>query len=550
MTLLRSPVAVRRLVMLGALACLLLCILSVATVRHTIASAAALRASVAESQERINRLNLLLMVLLDAEVGQRGYALTGNPSFLQPYESARRRLSTARVALQDMDARQTLRLSALMDRKLRFMAHNVALRRDRGGRVAAHDVERGEGKRLMDSIRAEIASLSAAERRKLAQLEERRVNRERGERLTIYAALFGAFAIAAGIGLMLMRELRHRAMAERMARRRSLFLRGTLENLDHGVALLDRDGNIVERNDKLAVFLARSGGKPALTPEVVEAARAGAPLRREMSEEEGRCIEIRGRPTPEESYVVTYTDISERRRMEKMKTAFVSNVSHELRTPLTSIRASLGLMAGPLKSELPERIVKLVTIADRNALRLLTLVNDLLDLDKIESGKMVLHLQSIDLNVAAEEAAEANRAYAEARGVAIALGRTSRRAIVMADPARIQQVMANLLSNAAKFSTTGQIVVISVEQTGEEARLTVQDSGPGIPEEFRAHIFEKFSQAKTADSNKVSGSGLGLNIAKAIVESHGGVLDYGSRPGSTEFWFTLPLYKGDQTGWT
>src|SRR5690606_1574864 len=115
-------------------------------------------------------------------------------------------------------------------------------------------------------------------------------------------------------------------------------------------------------------------------------------------------------------YVVTFTDISARRRAENMKAAFVSNVSHELRTPLTSIRASLRLMVGPLKADLTDRVARLATIADRNAENLLKLVSDLLDLDKIESGKMTFDFAVVDLNTIVAEAAEMNRAYAEARG--------------------------------------------------------------------------------------------------------------------------------------
>lgn len=546
----RTPAAIKRLVIGASVSFLVLGLLLMITVRETLSSAAASRQAVAASHDRISRLDALMAALLEAEVGQRGYVITGDESFLDPYRKALDQFRSATVILAHIDPKRADALAALIREKLAFIADTVVLRRDRGFEATADVIRSGRGKQLMDDIRIELAGLADEEHRELARREARRAAKERVERLTIYGALAGALSAVGIAGFLLRRELHFRGLAELEARRRTEYLRATLENLDHGVALLDSEGRVVEKNAKLDSFLAPSPDATAgtgLDPQIVAAARAGAPLLKVVDHDDGRFMEVRGSQAPNGSYVVTFTDISARRRAENMKSAFVSNVSHEFRTPLTSIRASLRLMAGPLKADLSDRVERLVTIADRNAENLLKLVSDLLDLDKIESGKMTFDFATVDLNMIVAEAAEVNRGYAEARGVGIAVGLPASAVHVKADAPRIQQVMANLVSNAAKFSPEGGIVVLSVEKGNGKARIVVHDSGPGIPEHFRSEIFEKFSQARSSDSTKLGGSGLGLNIAKAIVEGHGGELSFDSRPGDTNFWFTLPLSSSDMS---
>ncbi|MFC0303927.1 sensor histidine kinase [Rhizorhabdus histidinilytica] len=546
----RTPAAIKRLVMGASISFVILGLLLMITVRETLSSAAASRQAVAASHDRISRLDALMAALLEAEVGQRGYVITGDESFLEPYRKALDQFRSAIVILAHIDPKRADALTTLIREKLAFIADTVILRRERGFEAAASTIRSGRGKQLMDDIRVQLAGLEEEEHRELARRETLRAANERIERLTIYGALAGALTVVGIAGFLLRRELHFRGLAELKARRQTDYLRATLENLDHGVALLDSEGRVVEKNAKLESFLTPSPGAAAdagLDPQIVAAARAGAPLFKVVDHDDGRFMEVRGSQAPNGSYVVTFTDISARRRAENMKAAFVSNVSHELRTPLTSIRASLRLMVGPLKADLTDRVARLATIADRNAENLLKLVSDLLDLDKIESGKMTFDFAVVDLNTIVAEAAEMNRAYAEARGVGIAVGLPASAVQVKADAPRIQQVMANLVSNAAKFSPEGGIVVISVEKGNETARIVVHDSGPGIPEHFRSEIFEKFSQARSSDSTKLGGSGLGLNIAKAIVEGHGGELSFDSRPGDTNFWFTLPLSTPDRS---
>lgn len=241
-------------------------------------------------------------------------------------------------------------------------------------------------------------------------------------------------------------------------------------------------------------------------------------------------------------------DITGRKAADRLKNEFISTVSHELRTPLTSIRGSLGLIAGGVAGDLPAQAKQLVDIAYKNSERLVRLINDILDVEKIESGKMAFDLQPVDLMGLIGQALEANRAYAEQYGVHFALTAAAPGVQVMADSDRILQVMANLLSNAVKFSAHGDPVEVSAVRRGSRVHIAVVDHGPGITEEFRARIFEKFAQADASDTRKKGGTGLGLNISKAIIDKHGGDMGFESEKGhGATFYFDLPIWTPPAT---
>jgi PAS domain S-box-containing protein len=239
------------------------------------------------------------------------------------------------------------------------------------------------------------------------------------------------------------------------------------------------------------------------------------------------------------------SDITQRKRVERMKNEFVSTVSHELRTPLTSIAGSLGLLNGGVAGELPDKAKALVEIAYRNSERLVRLITDILDIDKIESGKMDFALQPVDLMLAIDEALVINRAFAAQFKVQLALEQGLPGVKVYADPDRLMQVLTNLLSNAAKFSPPGETVTVRAIRVQDSLRVAITDRGPGIPEEFRDRIFQKFAQADTSDARAKGGTGLGLSIAKAIVEKFGGHIGFESRVGvGTTFYVDLPEWQG------
>jgi signal transduction histidine kinase/DNA-binding response OmpR family regulator len=240
--------------------------------------------------------------------------------------------------------------------------------------------------------------------------------------------------------------------------------------------------------------------------------------------------------------VCVLRDVTERRRLEQLKSEFVSTVSHELRTPLTSIRASLGLVVGGVAGEVSEDVRELLEIAHNNSERLVLLVNDILDMEKIESGRLEFRRERQNARRLLEQAVEANRAYGTQFNVTLALEvAEGEDAAVYADAARIQQVLANLISNAAKFSPAGGSVEVGLVADAGTVTFRVRDHGRGIPPEFRNRIFQRFAQADSSDVRQKGGTGLGLSISKAIVEHHGGSIDFeDAEGGGTCFWFTLP----------
>jgi len=248
---------------------------------------------------------------------------------------------------------------------------------------------------------------------------------------------------------------------------------------------------------------------------------------------------------PKRMFIATLRNISERRAMERMKNEFISTVSHELRTPLTSIAGSLGLLAGGVAGPLPEKIERLIAIAHKNSERLVRLINDLLDIEKIESGKMDFRFVRVSLAALVDQAIEANRGLAEPLAVTIRRGATVPDDDVLADTDRLMQVLTNLISNAVKFSPRQGAVTLLLEDRGATLRLNVHDDGPGIPETFRDQIFGKFAQADASDSRQKGGTGLGLNIAKRIIERHGGHIGFESDTsgGGTTFWIELQKWS-------
>lgn len=239
-------------------------------------------------------------------------------------------------------------------------------------------------------------------------------------------------------------------------------------------------------------------------------------------------------------YLGISRDISEIKRIDQMKTEFISTVSHELRTPLTAISGALGILVNGLAGELSEQSARIIQIAHNNSQRLIHLVNDLLDMEKLVAGKMHFEMQSHALRQLIQQSIEANASFAQQYGVTYELleGADTR---VIVDQQRLLQVLANYLSNAAKFSPLNDVVTIRLEIRAGSVRVIVTDKGPGVPESFRARLFQKFSQADASDSRQKGGTGLGLSICKEIIERMGGTVGVESTPGKgASFYFELP----------
>lgn len=247
----------------------------------------------------------------------------------------------------------------------------------------------------------------------------------------------------------------------------------------------------------------------------------------------------------EAAFLGMVRDMTEFEKLGRMKRDFISVINHELRTPLTSVVGSLSLLAAGTAGELPAKAQKLVAMAERNTTRLGRLINDILDLDKIESNSMELRMQTHSARLLLQEAVAFNEAGAQARRVELQLqvdAETADPLLLETDPDRFQQIMSNLLSNAIKFSPPDSTVQVTARREDSRLCVGVRDSGPGIPDSFRGRIFQRFAQAESPQTRTTEGSGLGLSIAKAIVEKMDGEIDFESSPiKGTKFFFYLPL---------
>ena len=245
-------------------------------------------------------------------------------------------------------------------------------------------------------------------------------------------------------------------------------------------------------------------------------------------------------------------NISARKKMERLKDEFVASVSHELRTPLTSIAASLDLLMAQMTDGLPAPVLRMISIAHLNSQRLVRLVNNILDIEKLEAGQTVFkfNLDRIDVLQQVGKAIEANLDFAEARDVRILFDKNAGVAAdVRADPGRLVQAIANILSNAIKFSLPNGVVEVSVEEESSNVRISVRDHGPGIAADFKPRVFERFAQADVNDARLQGGTGLGLSIAKEIVDRLGGRVNFADVPGGgTVFHVDLPRWKDEAGG--
>lgn len=235
-------------------------------------------------------------------------------------------------------------------------------------------------------------------------------------------------------------------------------------------------------------------------------------------------------------------DTTEQRRIENMKSEFVSVVSHELRTPLTSISGALSLLSSGALRESEEQSQEMIKIAHKNSQRLTFLINDLLDMEKLAAGKMYFDMQTYDLKPLLKQAIQVNQAYGCERNIDITLECKIKNIKIQTDQQRFIQVLSNLLSNAIKYSPDGETVAVTVTYQNNNARISIKDNGPGISPEFQKHIFSKFAQADSSDTRKKGGSGLGLAITRSLTEHMRGEISFDSTPGEgSTFHLDLPI---------
>lgn len=352
-------------------------------------------------------------------------------------------------------------------------------------------------------------------------------------------------------------DISERKREENLIRASEERIRSVIENLPVGVITTDSNGMVesINRMTKEMFFVSE---QDVLSKPVAALFDSEDQSMNEL--QPGKTFEETGKKSNGEQFPVELTtaeyqgfegnrllihikDITERREIEKLKQEFIAMISHDLRTPLTSIGGTLTLIQEGIYGEISEGGNKRVTDAQRNVERLINLVSDLLDLEKLEAGRLTMEFAPCDVVEIIDSSVSSVKSYAEQKGVALQVVSSS--ATVPADEDRLVQVLVNLISNAVKFSPAGGSVEISSEANNGHVSLFVKDHGRGIPKEFQESIFERFQQVAAGDAKRSMGTGLGLAICKAIVESHNGKIgvDSDGETGST-FWIKLPSTQG------
>ncbi|HEY9733242.1 MAG TPA: PAS domain S-box protein [Drouetiella sp.] len=355
-------------------------------------------------------------------------------------------------------------------------------------------------------------------------------------------------------------DISERKREENLIRASEERIRSVIENLPVGVVTTDEHGN-VESINQMTSDMFKVYEKDVLEKPVsilfedsngsMQDLKAGKSLEQTAKKANGETFPVELTTAEYEGFegnrlLIHIKDITERKEIEKLKQEFIAMISHDLRTPLTSIGGTLTLIQEGIYGEISDGGNKRVTDAQRNVERLINLVSDLLDLEKLEAGKLTMEMSPCNVSDVIDSSISSVKSYAEQKG--IALHAASGGAEISADHDRLVQVLVNLISNAVKFSPVGGNVYVSSERKEDFVILSVKDEGRGIPKEFQDSIFEKFQQVASGDAKRSMGTGLGLAICKAIVESHNGKIgvDSDGKTGST-FWIRLPAVESAVT---
>ena len=540
---------------------------------HEYSQTEALRLRARAAYDRRVESSNLIARIADAESSQRGYIITGEMKFLGGYAPARtdvfETFDQLRGELRDAPAQAQLleQMRGIAVAKFTEMDRIIAIRRKDGLEIAANEVREGRGFQLMDDIRAlsaRIIGMAEADRNTRTAIYRSRVE---ADQAGTWMGIAGGGALLLIAALLLWRQsssrYRARLAAYSIAERNRAILDSTID----AIAILNPSGTIEtinaaaqkmlgyrqeELERRYVSTLIKLEDRPVTFHERIglrDGALASPYLSdRKVLHRDGHEIPVDialgvMRLPDGDHIVASVRDISERKRIERAKDDLMSTVSHELRTPLTSVVGALGLLRAGSAGELPGAAGRLIEIAENNSRRLIRLINDMLDIDRIQSGALHLAREPMDLREVLDKACEGSRGLAEAAGVRIDCEPGDTPVIVAGDADRLLQVVTNLASNAIRVSSAGATVTIGLDTATTNGRVivTVDDDGPGVPHEFRRRIFGRFERASDDQSQ---GTGLGLAISREIVNRHDGTIWFEDRPGGgSRFAFVLDLVR-------
>jgi len=527
-----------------------------------------------DTQAEQVKLELTVSAMRRAESLLHQYMITGDARDLAGFRAARAQCEAAVNELRTSgDTDQRRRFAALklaMTELLALLDRSAQARADKGLQAAAA-LAYGAGALRLDQ---DIESLT--DELRLYAGRSFRLRREEtafSAGTTTFMISWGtAFAVALLLWAMVVihRHQTGRQAAERALQASEAQLRLITDAVPAFIGYVDHSGRLLFHNRTIESWLNRGAAeidgrtlRELIGPEAyramesgVQEVLAGREARAEftLDADGGRKIDVsahlvprREASGPASGYYVLATDISALKEVGRLKNEFVATVSHELRTPLTSIRGSLGMLAGGVTGALPDKARQLVTIAMENSERLVRLVNDILDSEKLRDDKVEMNIRDMDLGPLVERSIRENEGYAGTYGVRLAYAADANVPKIAGDGDRLLQVVTNLISNACKFSPQGGEVEVSLHSADGRVELSVSDRGPGIPEDLRGRLFERFAQLDASDARRRGGTGLGLSICRSIIQRLGGDIGYRPREGGgSTFYFSLPAAA--QTG--
>jgi PAS domain S-box-containing protein len=550
----------------------------------------------------LSQLEAVLSTIKDAETGERGYIITGSEEYLQPYHTAIREIdgelkTLAQFVADNPDQQRRLPLlQSKIQERLSSLQTGIDLRSNGDTESARQLVESGVGKRMMDDVRKSISEMETEEDRLLAERMEDTAESQRDTLYTFIIANVIAGGLLITVAMAVLNGIRLRHSAQDALNEQRQLLQVTISSIADAVIVCDNDGSISFLNPVAEMLTgwtqAEAAGQSVskVFNIINESTRAPVenPALRAMREgtivglanhtvlirKDGEEVPIDDSGAPIKSAegkimgaVLICRDISDRRRSEReraqllaaerasrehaeaasrSKDQFLAILSHELKTPLTAVFGWVQLLK--FRQVDAATMEKALSVMDRN-LRIQTqLIDDLLNVSQIITGKLQIHPEMVDAVENVKAAIETVRPSANAKQIAVQLQSGSNLPAIAADPARLQQIVWNLISNAVKFSPKGSSVVVSLRAEDKHLLIKVADTGEGIPPEFLPHVFDRFSQADGSKTRLHGGLGLGLALVRQLVEMHGGTVQAesaGVGQGSV-FTIALPITRGGE----